>query len=227
MTQPVAVYLEVAPKRTFASAIDWPGWSRGGRDEAAALAAFVAAGPRYLTAMGALAAGLVPPADADAISVVARLPGGSGTEFGVPSRPAPDDDRPVGAAELEILSAVLRAAWSAFDRAAAAAVSVELATGPRGGGRRLAKIVDHVHEADWAYLGEIGGKFRPPAEADAAAATALLRETLVETLGARVRGEPAPPSRRTKPLWSPRYLVRRSAWHALDHAWEIEDRAIR
>ena len=26
-------------------------------------------------------------------------------------------------------------------------------------------------------------------------------------------------------LWSPRYLVRRSAWHALDHAWEIQDRA--
>ena len=25
-------------------------------------------------------------------------------------------------------------------------------------------------------------------------------------------------------LWKPRYFVRRAAWHALDHAWEIEDR---
>jgi hypothetical protein len=25
--------------------------------------------------------------------------------------------------------------------------------------------------------------------------------------------------------WLPRYFVRRVAWHALDHAWEIEDRA--
>ena len=24
--------------------------------------------------------------------------------------------------------------------------------------------------------------------------------------------------------WSPRYAVRRAAWHVLDHAWEIEDR---
>jgi hypothetical protein len=24
--------------------------------------------------------------------------------------------------------------------------------------------------------------------------------------------------------WPPRYVVRRAAWHVLDHAWEIEDR---
>ena len=24
--------------------------------------------------------------------------------------------------------------------------------------------------------------------------------------------------------WPPRYAARRIAWHALDHAWEIEDR---
>lgn len=41
----------------------------------------------------------------------------------------------------------------------------------------------------------------------------------------RARGEPPAPSRRTSPPWTPRYAVRRSAWHALDHAWEIEDRA--
>jgi len=41
----------------------------------------------------------------------------------------------------------------------------------------------------------------------------------------RRRGEEPPPNpRRTKPLWSPRFAIRRSAWHALDHAWEIEDR---
>jgi hypothetical protein len=28
-----------------------------------------------------------------------------------------------------------------------------------------------------------------------------------------------------KKTWSPRYYVRRAAWYALDHAWEIEDRA--
>ena len=27
-------------------------------------------------------------------------------------------------------------------------------------------------------------------------------------------------------IWSPRFFVRYVAWHTLDHAWEIEDRAI-
>jgi hypothetical protein len=225
MAEPIAVYLELGSHRTFASAVDWPGWSRGGRDEAAALRAFIAAGPRYVAAMGGPAAGLAPPLDLNGVRLVARLPGGSGTDFGVPSRAATDDDRPVGATELAFLSSVLWAAWSAFDRAAAAAVGVELAKGPRGGGRDLPRIVDHVLEADRVYLGEIGGAFRASPGADPAETTAQLRQALVEALAARVRGEPPAPSRRTKPLWSPRYLVRRSAWHALDHAWEIEDRS--
>lgn len=31
------VYLEIGKKRTFASALDWPGWCRSAPDEAAAL----------------------------------------------------------------------------------------------------------------------------------------------------------------------------------------------
>ena len=38
-------------------------------------------------------------------------------------------------------------------------------------------------------------------------------------------GKPLPDPRTTKRPWSPRYAVRRAAWHVLDHAWEIEDRA--
>ena len=49
----VAVYLESTPRKTFAAAVDWPGWSRSGRDEAGALATLVAYGPRYAEAMRA------------------------------------------------------------------------------------------------------------------------------------------------------------------------------
>jgi len=35
----IGVYLEVGTKRTFAGALDWPGWCRNGRDETAALKA--------------------------------------------------------------------------------------------------------------------------------------------------------------------------------------------
>jgi hypothetical protein len=38
---------ESTPKRTFAGAIDWPGWRRSGRDAAAARQALVDYGPRY------------------------------------------------------------------------------------------------------------------------------------------------------------------------------------
>ena len=38
---PIEVYLEIGKKRTFAGALDWPGWCRGGRDEPSALQAFL------------------------------------------------------------------------------------------------------------------------------------------------------------------------------------------
>jgi hypothetical protein len=34
-----------------------------------------------------------------------------------------------------------------------------------------------------------------------------------------------PPEARGGSRWSPRYAIRRSAWHSLDHAWEILDRS--
>ena len=52
-----------------------------------------------------------------------------------------------------------------------------------------------------------------------------MRETALAALEARAGGKPIDDPRQTKRLWSPRYTVRRSAWHALDHAWEIEDRS--
>ena len=39
----IKVYVEVGKKKTFASAMDWPGWSRGGRDEGAAIGAGIGA----------------------------------------------------------------------------------------------------------------------------------------------------------------------------------------
>ena len=224
MAAPIDVFLEVAPKRTFAVAVDWPGWTRAGRDEDAALDALLRAGPRYAAALEAAGIPFAPPADGSDLVVVERAPGGSGTEFGVVSLPLPDDAVPVDEAELARLVAILRAAWVAFDDAAARHATDELRKGPRGGGRDLPKIVAHVREADEAYLHQLGR--RPPKEDGGPAPLAVTREATVETLRARALGRPiADPTRVAKP-WTPRYHVRRAAWHALDHAWEIEDRAI-
>jgi hypothetical protein len=53
---------------------------------------------------------------------------------------------------------------------------------------------------------------------------ARLREAILDALRSGARGDALPEGRRSAKVWTPRYFVRRSAWHALDHAWEIEDR---
>ncbi len=45
-------------------------------------------------------------------------------------------------------------------------------------------------------------------------------------LGAGARGEIPERGSRGGTLWTPRYFVRRVAWHTLDHAWELEDRIV-
>lgn len=159
------------------------------------------------------------------LRVSERLEGGSGTDFGVPSVIPEADRAALDAAELDGLESVLGAAWQAFDRAVEAAMGRTLRTGPRGGGRSLERIADHVHEADAAYLVQLGSAKPPPRPgATPGGEQAAVREAVRAALRARALGQPLPHPNRVRAPWPPRYHVRRAAWHALDHAWEIEDR---
>lgn len=220
----LAVYLEIGPKRRFAGAIEWPGWCRSGRGEEEALAALLAYAGRYARVVEA--AGQTAPGAGD-LKVVERLKGGSGTDFGVPSVAPVADDRPLDAAELDRQSRLLSASWQAFDVVWGEAdeANVELRKGPRGGGRDLPKMLGHVLEAEEAYLGALGSRHPRMPGATAADRMAVVRDTALEVLAARARGKPLADPRNTLHPWSPRYFVRRSAWHVLDHAWEIEDRS--
>jgi len=211
-------------KKTFASALDWPGWSRSGKDADGALEALLASAERYGRAVGQVI-DFPAPDEASGFEVVERLKGGGATDFGVPSQPARSDDDALGEAELERLVAILRACWSAFDRAAAKADGVELRKGPRGGGRDLAKMTEHVVGAEESYLRQLGA--RPVAREDESVADGwpAHREAIVQTLRLRARGDEPENATKVKTRWSPRYFVRRAAWHVLDHAWEVEDRA--
>lgn len=204
------VIVETAPRRVFVSVADWPGLARGARHEAGAIELLLATVPRY--APIAEAAGEKFPVDPIQLEVIERIDGDAGTEFGVPSVPAEVDRSPVTAADGVRLAALVEAAWAAFDRVAGAAPA-ELRKGPRGGGRDTAKIVEHVHGADDAYASVLGippAERRPPARGRSAV-LARLREP---SDGSPIAGR----------KWPPRYAARRIAWHALDHAWEIEDR---
>ena len=79
-------------------------------------------------------------------------------------------------------------------------------------------MVGHVVEADAAYAREIGHHGKPPDPTDRAAIEAM-RAAMLEVL--RRPSDGSPLAERT---WTPRYAARRIAWHALDHAWEMEDR---
>jgi len=225
MEPPLRVVLEVVGTRAFAVAVDWPGWTRGGRDEDAALDELLRAGPRYATALAAGGVAFAAPGDRAALAVVDRLPGNAGTEFGAPSVRLPGDDDPLEAAELERYAGILRGAWAAFDTAAARHARDELRKGPRGGGRDLPKIIEHVRGADEAYLVKLGS--RPPKVPAGPASIVEIHAAALSALRARAMGQPVPNASRAVTPWTPRWYVRYATWHWLDHAWEIEDRAIR
>jgi hypothetical protein len=218
------VYLETGDKRVFAAALDWPGLARSGRNPEEALTALVVAGPRYAAAVRNAMPPFAAPKEASELEIVHRLKGGSGTDFGVPGRSPEEDDGPIGQLERERLAAILEGSWAAFDEAARAAQGVDLRKGPRGGGRDLEKIVNHVREAEESYLVQFGAR-RSVIERGSGDATARRRAAILDALATKASGKPLPEPNNVGKPWNARYFVRRTAWHVLDHAWEIEDRA--
>ena len=118
--------------------------------------------------------------------------------------------------ELERELTLMQACWAFFDEVRSR-VSAEMQKGPRGGGRDRDRIVRHTFgtEQDWAK--KLG--VRTPQDA-------LLtdeglkahRDAYCNAIRAfHAEGKMA----RTWPL---RYLIRHTAFHTLDHAWEMEDK---
>jgi hypothetical protein len=222
----IAVCAEVTAEQAFASALDWPGWCRAGRDEQAALDALLAYGDRYADVMKNAGLRFSPPTRPSTLRVVEQLTGDATTDFGAPSIAPSADGRSIDRRWLTRTNTILSACWQAFD-AAADRVRGALAKGPRGGGRELDGIVRHVVGAEASYLRMIGGRapgFEDPDSA-AAAAPEDERGAVLDALErAVVEGIPER-GPRGGARWSARYFVRRAAWHVLDHAWEIEDRS--
>jgi hypothetical protein len=220
----VGVYLEQGAKRTFAGALDWPGWCRQGPNEPEALAALFAYGSRYAAILAGTRLGFTAPKEPSQLVVVERLPGTATTDFGAPGvAPTVDQDRSCGAAELKRFEKILQAGWRAFDQAVESARGKTLATGPRGGGRPLEAIVAHVIGADAGYLSAVGWK--PPKAVKQQESLAATREAILAALEASAAGAIPPKGPRGGTRWTARYFVRRVAWHVMAHVWEIERRA--
>ena len=218
----IPTYLEIGAKRAFAGSLDWPGWCRAGKDGETALEALRDSARRYAKVLRGTRLGFETPKDPSALRVVERLHGDATTDFGAPSIAPKADARPIDDAELKRLSSILKACWRSFDAAVEAARGTTLAKGPRGGGRDLSKILDHVVDAEGSYLRMLGSKVETGPKRDLAERT---HAAVLAALEATARDGPPPPGPRGGKRWLPRYFVRRVAWHVLDHAWEIEDRA--
>jgi hypothetical protein len=220
----VNAFVETGKKKVFAGAVDWPGWSRGGKDELKALQALVDYGPRYAQVLhGKDIEFQIPESTADLL-VTERHPGNSTTDFGAPAVMLAADQEPIDQRELERSSTILGACWQAFDRAIQSAADKELRKGPRGGGRDLDRIINHVIDGDQGYLSRVAWKYKRDEGADLASELSQTRQAILEALESAVNGKLPEKGPRGGLIWKPRFFVRRVAWHVLDHAWEIEDR---
>ena len=154
-------------------------------------------------------------APGDGFVVVERLPGNATTDFGAPGAISKLEHKRLTKKEAGRLSALVAATWTVLDHTVEEAPAT-LRKGPRGGGRDRDAIAAHVIDAETMYARKLGLRLKPPAAGDA---TALRehRNAIVAGIRAGTRGV-------TEGGWPARYVARRTAWHAMDHAWEIEDR---
>jgi len=205
-------------KRVVACAFDWPGWDRSGKTEEDALQVLAAYRPRYKQV--AALAGLAEEFDATReLAVTERLEGNGMTDYyGVSGRPAQPEREQMSEAACERKIALLRATWTTFDDVASR-VSPELRKGPRGGGRERDEIIRHVNGAEIAeHATKVGVRTPLEARLDPDALRAHREAFCAAIRDFNARGPSA------GKWWTVQFLIRRCAWHMLDHAWEMEDR---
>jgi hypothetical protein len=218
MADELRVMLETGPKgkRVVAVAPDWPGLERGAKTEEGAIERLVAYLPRY--AQIAKLAGM--DAEFAAITtteVVEHYPGTGSTDFwGISFGFSGIDMEAMSREELARELTLMRACWALFDEVRAR-VSAQLQQGPRGGGRDRDQIVRHVvvNEQQWAKkLGLV-----PPGSGTSTDEGLKAHRddycTAIRAVHAHAN------MARTWPL---RYLIRHTAYHTLDHTWEMEDK---
>ena len=226
LKDPIRVYIENGRRRTFAGALDWPGWNRIGNDEASAIEALFDVWPRYFAVLQAAQIDFPAPAEISELKVVERLTGNATTDFGAPNIPPKSDRFLIEEEEFSHLQSILMACWQAFDAAVIAATDRELRTGPRGGGRDLLAILQHVVSSDASDLAHLACRFKVRDPLNPMDELGRIRQTTLNAL-ARIALDGIPEQAATTgELWTARHFIRTLTWHTLDHAWEIEDRTL-
>ena len=212
------VILEIGKKRrVVAGAMDWPGLDRWGTSEDTALEKLASYLPRYVGV--AERAGLASPFKrARDLEVVEHVPGSSSTDFwGVAHVPSQIEREVLSPKDLERRLDLLQACWAYFDDVAGR-VPAELRPGLRSAGRTRDQIIRHVtlnEPEQFSRKVEV----RTPFD-DVLAPGGLAKHRQQYLDGIRAYNAEGKPAR----SWPIQFLVRRTANHVMDHAWEMEDR---
>jgi hypothetical protein len=224
-TNNLRVTLEIGlrGKRVVAVAPDWPGLERGATTGEAAIERLLSYVPRYapvakLAGMGAeFAAGTMGATSSADVDVVEQYAGTGSTDFwGISFAFSGIDQEAMSGEALERELALMRSCWVFFDDVRSR-VSAEMQRGPRGGGRDRDRIVRHTLFSELDFTKKVG-VLTPPEEmlteeglhAHRNAYCNAIRELHSQNKMART--------------WPLRYLIRHTAFHTLDHAWEMQDK---
>ena len=217
---PVRTVVEHGPKgkKAVAFAVDWPGWSRGAKTPEQAMELLESYRQRYQPV--ALAARSADEFDAvGPLEVVEDRVGTGSTDFwGISFSPSDLEHEPMDDTELDRKIELLRACWGFFD-VTAARVSAEMRTGPRGGGRDRDRIIRHTIRTESEEFAKRVGLRVPEGGALTPEGLCDYRATYVAAMWAYNAGE----GKRMR-SWNLPFLIRHSAFHAMDHAWEMEDK---
>jgi hypothetical protein len=213
------VTLEMGPKnhRFAAVAPDWPGLERGATTPEAAVEALESYIPRY-AGVAKLARMQADYAVIKGVNVVERYEGVGSTDFwGISFACSSADGKALSREALTRQLTLMRACWTFFD-AVRERVSADMQKGSRGGGRDRDTIVLHVlgNEQEWGK--KVGIPSRQGARVTDAEGIKAWRAAYcraIRTLHAEGR---------TARKWPLTYLIRHTAFHTMDHAWEMEDK---
>jgi hypothetical protein len=148
-----------------------------------------------------------------------RVGTGSTDFWGISFSPSSREHGPMGEPEFDRAIKLLRAAWSFFD-GVAARVSPEMRKGPRGGGRDRDRIIRHTITQESESFATQVGLHIPEGAALTPDGLKRHRETYVEAMRRYNAGE----FEKAMRSWTLPFLIRHSAFHTLDHAWEMEDK---
>jgi hypothetical protein len=218
---PVRTVIERGPKgkRSVAFGLDWPGWSRGAKSAESALETLESYRERYRPVAGL--AGMAAEFDAAGpLEIVEDRVGPGSTDFwGISFAPSSTEQGPMGEAEFERGITLLRACWEFFD-GVAARVSPQMRKGPRGGGRDRDHIISHTIRVESEDFAKKVGLRIPEYAALTPDGLRQHRKTYVEAMRAYNAGQ----VKRRMQSWTLPFLIRHSAFHNLDHAWEMQDK---